>query len=77
MLKVFLVITIVFLKKTDSISGYEKKCSSTIHAHNGFSFNIKSRLEERFECCFQVVNSRGDCVILRKSCVILRKMYVQ
>ena len=68
-LKVFLVITIVFLKKTNSIFGNEKKRSSTIHAHNVFFYDIESRLEERFECRFQVVNSRGDCVTLRKSCM--------
>ena len=32
-------------------------------------YNIESRLEERFECRFQVVNSHGDCVMLRKSCI--------
>ena len=57
------------MKKTDSIFGDEKKCSPTIHAHNVFFYDIESRLEERFECRFQVVNSRGDCVTLRKSCM--------
>ena len=46
-----------------------KKCSPTIHVHNVFFYDIESRLEERFECRFQVVNSRGDCVTLRKSCM--------
>ena len=59
-----------FLKKTDSIVGDEKKRSSTIHAHNVFFYDIESRLEEWFECRFQIINSRGDCITLRKSCIV-------
>ena len=58
-----------FLKKIDSMFCDEKKCSSTIHAHNVFFYNIESRLEEQFECRFQIINSRGDCITLRKSCI--------
>ena len=59
-----------FLKRTDSIFGDEKKRSATIHAHNVFFYDIESRLEERFECRFQVPNARGELVTVRKSCML-------
>ena len=55
-----------FLRNSDSIFGDVKKRSKTIHSHNIF-YDIESRLEERLECRFQIMNSNGDCVLLRKS----------
>ena len=57
----------VFLRNSDSIFGDVKKRSKTIHSHNVFFYDIESRLEERLECRFQIMNSNGDCVSLRKS----------
>ena len=55
------------MKRTDSLFGDAKKRSRTIHAHNVFFYDIESRLEERFECRFQVTNGAGLCTTLRKS----------
>ena len=54
----------------DSIFGDEKKHSSTIHGHNVFFYNIESKLEERFECRFQVSNARGELVTVHKSFIL-------
>ena len=56
-----------FLRNSDSIFGDVKKRSKTIHSQNVLFYDIESRLEERLECRFQIMNSNGDCVLLRKS----------
>ena len=57
---------VCFLRCTDSMFGDPTKQSRTIHAHNVFFYDIESRLEEKYECRFQSINVKGDCITLRK-----------
>ena len=61
----------LFLTRSDSIFGNEKKRSNTIHAQNVFYYDIESRLEERLECRFQETTESGDTVTVRKSVTLL------
>ena len=55
---------VCFLKRTDSMFGDPTKRSRTIHARKVFFYDIESRLEEKYECRFQSMNVRGECITL-------------